>query len=83
VDDLSVYVEGWVVRPGKYVGPTTLGRLVAAAGGISPNAWGSITIIRTLVSGRRIVVAVPVRGKRADLLLEPGDVVRVANGDGD
>ncbi len=81
-----VYVGGNVGRPGAFPlcesNHTTISEVMALAQGIKPNSYGQRTLLlRTTEAGTRLVQKVRVedvlRGKRADITLQPDDILFV------
>lgn len=78
-----VTVEGEVVRPGRYVleGELTVSGAISTAGGLS--RFGSNDVkVRRVTGGRTQILEVDLKavrsGKRADLPLQPNDVISVS-----
>ena len=84
-DAISVSVVGAVGSPGVYKLPVgngaTLLRAIALAGGLQPRASKNIQVKRPSSGGEETVIKVDLgdimSGKRADFILEEGDVVIV------
>ena len=80
------YVGGNVGRPGAYPlcesNHMTMSQIFAEAQGIRASSWGQRTLLlRTTGTGTRLVQKVKVedilRGKRADVILQPDDIIFV------
>ncbi len=77
----KIFVLGEVVRPGAYEmeDSTTAVKSIALAGGLTKFAAPRITILRAGGDGKSVLLEADiesiVRGRAADLPLEPGDIV--------
>jgi polysaccharide biosynthesis/export protein len=83
-----VYMGGNVGRPGAYPlcesNHMTMSMIIAEAGGVKASSWGQRTLLlRTTGTGTRLAQTVKVedilRGKRADVILQPDDIVYIPN----
>ncbi len=81
---VSIYVNGEVNKPGSYAltGGLTVLQAISQAGGLSKfGSKGKVEILRNQTSGEPERIKVDLgdieKGKKTDILLAPGDVVRV------